>query len=836
MGCSGDFRWWVLIVILASLPSPSSSRAATTLTLAEPIADGDTLVSPGGIFRLGFFSPDGSGNRYVGVWHGDDFSINNIVWVANRDSPLPDSAGSIAISGEGNLVVLDGRRRVFWSSNATFLSSNSTAELSDFGNLMLNFSGAAGWDSFSHPTDTYLPGMKISFRLNPKSNQVLTSWRTPSDPAPGNFSLGVDPSAQLFIWDTAGEPRWRSGVWNGQVFIGIPGMMFPAAYGFTLSNFIEGNTVFYYTGFNSSHRWVLSPAGTVKHLVFSATTKEWVNLWEAPATECERYNKCGRYGSCSNGDNPICSCLKGFIPRLIEEWKRGNWTGGCVRKTPLKCGGGGSDSDRFYLLQGVKLPDLAETITKRELVNVSACGDVCLRNCSCKAYSFVDAIGCMTWGVDLADVNVFSAGGNDLYLRLAASEFLVADEKKKTMAVYLIVIIVLAGASAFGCLMCFFIWRKKKRRIKKEFHEQNRGQEEAEELSDVIEIQKQEDDRKSNELPVFSFSAILAATGGFSQSNFLGKGGFGPVYKGKLHGGQEIAVKRLSRNSGQGMEEFKNEVILIAKLQHRNLVRLLGFCTEKEDQILVYEYMPNKSLDAFLFDPSKKALLNWKTRYAIIKGIARGLVYLHRDSRLRIIHRDLKVSNILLDDEMNPKISDFGLARIFRKDDIETSTRRVVGTYGYMSPEYAMHGIFSVKSDVYSFGVLLLEIVTGKRNSTYNSDADLYLLAFAWKMWIEQNVIELVDQTIRDSCSVEEIKRCINVGLLCVQDKANDRPTMPSVIMMLESGIIAQLMPKQPTFAFDAYLSDTGQSLSSDNRDSSNNASSITILTEGNET
>ncbi|XP_068322759.1 cysteine-rich receptor-like protein kinase 10 isoform X2 [Pyrus communis] len=217
----------------------------------------------------------------------------------------------------------------------------------------------------------------------------------------------------------------------------------------------------------------------------------------------------------------------------------------------------------------------------------------------------------------------------------------------------------------------------------------------------------------------FDFATIQAATSNFSDDHKLGEGGFGQVYKGILSDGQEVAVKRLSKNSGQGSEEFKNEMVLVAKLQHRNLVRLLGFCLEGEEKILVYEYVPNKSLDRFLFDPEKQGQLDWSRRYKIISGIARGIMYLHEDSRLRIIHRDLKASNILLDGEMNPKISDFGMARIFGVDQSQANTSRIVGTYGYMSPEYAMHGQFSIKSDLYSFGVLVLEIISGKKNSNF---------------------------------------------------------------------------------------------------------------------
>ncbi|KAL6906273.1 hypothetical protein ACP4OV_003874 [Aristida adscensionis] len=301
---------------------------------------------------------------------------------------------------------------------------------------------------------------------------------------------------------------------------------------------------------------------------------------------------------------------------------------------------------------------------------------------------------------------------------------------------------------------------------------------------------------------VFDFRQILEATSNFSEENKLGEGGFGPVYKGGFPDGTEIAVKRLASHSGQGFIEFKNEVQLIAKLQHRNLVRLLGCCSQGEEKLLVYEFLPNKSLDFFIFDENRKILLDWNKRLAIIEGIAEGLLYLHKHSRLRVIHRDLKPSNILLDNEMNPKISDFGLAKIFASNNTEANTtRRVVGTYGYMAPEYASEGIFSIKSDVFSFGVLILEILSGTRNSGSNQCGDfINLLGYAWQLCEEGRWDEIVDASLLPKRHSEEMIKCMNIALLCVQENAVDRPTMLDVVSMLSSKDMVLAEPKHPAY------------------------------------
>ncbi|XP_073367374.1 G-type lectin S-receptor-like serine/threonine-protein kinase At4g03230 isoform X4 [Aegilops tauschii subsp. strangulata] len=345
-------------------------------------------------------------------------------------------------------------------------------------------------------------------------------------------------------------------------------------------------------------------------------------------------------------------------------------------------------------------------------------------------------------------------------------------------------------------------------------------------------------EQKSSEFILFDLSEILHATHNFSKENLLGQGGFGPVYKGQLPDGTEIAVKRLASHSGQGFTEFENEVELIAKLQHSNLVKLMGCCIKGEEKLLVYEYLPNKSLDFFIFDVNRTTLVDWNKRCVIIEGIAQGLLYLHKHSRLRIIHRDLKASNILLDQDMNPKISDFGLAKIFSTNDTQGSTKKVVGTYGYMAPEYASEGIYSIKSDVFSFGVLLLEILSGKKNSGFHQHEDfLNLLGYSWHLWEGGRCLELLEASIVEEIHAAEASRYINIALMCVQERADDRPTMSTVVSMLNSENVNLPEPKHPAY-FNLRVSKEDESGSvpySNNADTicSNNDLTITEEPDG---
>ncbi|XP_061375151.1 G-type lectin S-receptor-like serine/threonine-protein kinase SD1-1 isoform X2 [Gastrolobium bilobum] len=514
----------------------------------------------------------------------------------------------------------------------------------------------------------------------------------------------------------------------------------------------------------------------------------------------------------------VCQCLEGFKPTSPQAWYSMDWSQGCVRNKPLSCKD--KRKDGFIKLSGLKAPDTTHTWLD-QTIGLEECRTKCLDNCSCMAYANSDVSGqgsgCAMWFGNLIDMRQFASGGQDLYLRMDASELEHVSHGHKKEGVLVAVTVSLAVAAVSGILILGWCYRQKSRSNVKEKLDFNIKEEQNSRM--------QVDDM---DLPVFDLSTIAKATSNFTIKNKIGEGGFGPVYRGTLADGLEIAVKRLSTSSGQGLTEFKNEVKLIAKLQHRNLVKLLGCCLEEEEKMLVYEYMPNSSLDSFIFDQHRSGLLDWSKRFHIICGIAKGLLYLHQDSRLRIIHRDLKASNVLLDSELNPKISDFGMARIFGTDQKEGNTRRIVGTYGYMAPEYATDGLFSVKSDVFSFGVLLLEIISGKRSRGYYSQNHNHnLIGHAWKLWKEGRPLELSDTSLEDSCFLSQILHCFHVSLLCVQQHPEDRPGMSCVILMLASEFELP-EPKQPGF----FGKDSGEADSSTSKQqlSSTNEITITLL------
>ncbi|XP_017980499.1 PREDICTED: G-type lectin S-receptor-like serine/threonine-protein kinase At4g27290 [Theobroma cacao] len=765
--------------------------ALDTISLSQSLRDGNTLVSGDGSFELGFFSPGDSKNRYVGIWY-KKIRVRTVVWVANRQNPITDTSGLLMINSIGNLVLLSQNQSAVWSSNSTKEAQSPIVQLLDSGNLVLRDekdgdSQSYLWQSFDYPTDTLLPGMQLGWDLKTGFDRHLSAWKNSDDPSPGDFSWGIElqDNPEAVIW-RGSKKYYRSGPWNGLSFSGSPELRSNPLFQFSfVSNEEEVYYVYYLKDKSLISRVVLNQTIYLRQrFVWSEESQTWKVYASVPRDYCDSYGLCGAYGNCIISQSPVCQCLEGFKPKIPDKWNSMDWSGGCTRNKPLNC----TKEDGFLKFEGLKLPDARHSWVYQSM-NLRECRAKCLENCSCMAYANSDirggGSGCAMWFDNLIDIRQIDSGGEELYIRISASELKARGEPKKRIAV---IIGITALAIVAGMLMVLGFCR-----IRKNLQEKKEDIGEAE--------QNIEQSKEDMELPLFDLATIAKATNNFSFNKKLGEGGFGPVYKGLLADGQEIAVKRLSTKSGQGLNEFKNEVKLIAKLQHRNLVKLLGCCIEGDEKMLIYEFMPNKSLDFFIFDEITSKLLDWPKRFNIISGIARGLLYLHQDSRLRIIHRDLKASNVLLDHEMNPKISDFGMARTFGGDQSEGNTNRVVGTYGYMAPEYAIDGQFSVKSDVFSFGILMLEIISGKKNrGFYHQDKSVSLIGHAWKLWKEGRPLELADDAfLGESCALSEVVRCLHISILCVQHHPEDRPSMPSVVLML-GGQSALPQPNQPGF------------------------------------
>ncbi|KEH38828.1 S-locus lectin kinase family protein [Medicago truncatula] len=697
-------------------------NALETIVSGQSIKDNETLISKDGTFEAGFFNFGNSNNQYFGVWY-KNISPKTLVWIANRDVPLGNSSGVLNLTDKGTLVIVDSKEVTIWSSNTSTTTSKPSLQLLESGNLIVKDEidpDKILWQSFDLPGDTLLPGMSIRTNLVNGDYKGLVSWRDTQDPATGLYSYHIDTNGYPQVVITKGDTLFfRIGSWNGRILSGIPSETLYKAYNFSFV-ITEKEISYGYELLNKSvvSRYLVSSTGQIARYMLSDQTNSWQLFFVGPADSCDNYAICGANSNCDIDKSPVCECLEGFVPKSQANWSLQNWSDGCVRKVKLDC----DNNDGFLKHMRMKLPDTSKSWFNKSM-NLEECERFCIRNCSCTAYANLDVrdggSGCLLWFNNILDVRKLPSGGQDLYIRVAdsASASELGLNKKKLAGILVGCIVFIAIILIILVVSIHRVRRKKLDKPGKNYD---------------FNLKNHTDNKENEEIdiPIFDLSIIANSTNNFSVDNKLGEGGFGPVYKGNLENGQDIAVKRLCNTSGQGPKEFINEVKLIANLQHRNLVKLIGCCIHDDERLLIYEFMINRSLDYFIFDQTRRSLLHWTQRFQIICGIARGLLYLHEDSRLRIIHRDLKTSNILLDENMIPKISDFGLARTLWGDEAKGVTRRVVGTYGYISPEYAARGFFSVKSDVFSFGAIILEIISGNKNREYCDYHGLDLLGY----------------------------------------------------------------------------------------------------------
>ncbi|KAF5453151.1 hypothetical protein F2P56_028078 [Juglans regia] len=765
-------RALIMLILFSFFLIRHSQSEKDVLAQGQKLRDGEHLVSAEDRFRLEFFSPGTSRNRYVGISYNlvNDAAelvanIKKVVWVANRNNPIADNSGILMIDESCRLIISYSGGSLIVSDSVQ-AANNTSAMLLDSGNFVLRELNSDGskqqilWQSFDYPTDTLLPGMKLGVNFKPMHVWSLTSWISENIPAEGSFTLttayNMNGTSQLIIW-WKGNAYWTSGNWQDGRY-----------------EFVR----FYNYG---NYKFSSITHENESYLTYSLYKKYSLSgLMLDPTGQIVEITGLAPFGAgaCSYNSNPGC------IKQQLPECRKPN--------------------DRFERIKGAMSGE-GFNFDGNYNLSLFDCRVKCLNNCSCIAYAYSD--------YNQTSCTIWIRGGNFEESNYSYSrEIYVLTPEKLKRRIWLVPSVIGFVALLALCSLYIFIQRKRREKgeneVEQEILQCELGVRTTYSSSRSRKRKKFTVSRKKGSvLQFFSFESISTATSNFATTCKLGEGGFGPVYKGILPDGQEVAIKRLSRNSGQGEVEFKNEIVLIAKLQHSNLVKLVGCCIQREEKMLIYEYMHNKSLDLFIFDPVEKDLLDWTKRFNIIQGIAQGLLYLHKFSRLRIVHRDLKASNILLDAEMNPKISDFGMARIFGQDESEAKTKRVVGTYGYMPPEYALRGKFSVKSDVFSFGVILLEILSGKKNNSFSHHGKASsLIGYAWEMWTEGKCLEIAYPALGNSYDPNEVLRCIHVGLLCVQDSPNDRPSMSDVASMIANGTVSIPAPKQPAFFMDCSL------------------------------
>ncbi|ONK74664.1 uncharacterized protein A4U43_C03F8860 [Asparagus officinalis] len=572
-------------LIFSSFNSSLLIKASDSISRGQFLSGNNTITSKGAKFELGFFKPGSSKNYYIGIWY-KNIPVQTIIWVANRETPVTNpSTSKLKFSKTGNLALYNNSSSTpVWSSNSSSSTPESiSAVLLDTGNLVLingSDSDSYLWQSFDHPTDTWMPGGWLGVNKITREYQSLTSWKNPDDPAPGLFAQSMDPdgSNQYVILWNGSEIYWTSGLWNGQFFSNVPGTKEHTVFNFSFIDNSKRKFATYTILANSViTRCVMDSTGQV--LQWYWLKEQWQPVFTQPLHHCDVYSLCGPFGVCDEKSSSICRCSDGFHPANDRDWELNDWTLGCSRKSRLQCG----DKDGFLEMANVKLPADRENL----MVHSSKeCESKCMNNCSCNAYAY-DSGGCSIWKGDLRNLQQLhdgDIGGSTLFIRLLATDIPTSGNSHHN-AIPLILGVVF-GVIAIICVVfaLAFVYRRRKR---------------AQALKQV-----------EGSLIQFRFSELQRMTKNFSEK--LGSGGFGTVFKGTMPDSTAIAVKKLE-GLRQGEKQFRTEVSTLGAVQHVNLVRLRGFCYKGSDRLLVYDYMKEGSLDSQLFRDNP-TFLNWVTR------------------------------------------------------------------------------------------------------------------------------------------------------------------------------------------------------------------------------
>ncbi|KAK9672556.1 hypothetical protein RND81_12G108300 [Saponaria officinalis] len=799
-----------LLLLLCSFVGlvTSEIRVGSRLLAKENVA----WASKNGTFAFGF-SPmysENDSNLVLGIWYARIPGDRVLVWSANRDTPVSSNA-VVNLDTTGNLVLTDGRSTI-WASN-TSRSGVQAATLSETGNFILyNTLRQPVWQSFSYPSDTLLPGQPLNASTmlkssrkspsfggyytlkmlqQPTSLSLALSYNLPDPPEDtlSNYSYWAGPDISnvtgdvVAVLDEKGSFGVVYGSSNGAVYVykndrDDTGLLYNRS--ISISSYV---TVL--------RRLVLEENGNLRLYKWDNDvngSRQWVSEWAAVSNPCDIAGICGN-GICvldKSKTNFSCSCLVGTVRAGDDDvrcFENSTLTGKCERNR------GYNRSDfKINVAQQANYYFSDESVIANysDIPTISKCGDACLGDCECVASVYgLNEEKPYCWVLKRLDFGGFQDPSSTLFVKGLANESDWGGSSRtgegngdKSAHEKAVVIPIALSMGVLIGLLCLLLYYNVHRR---------RSLKRAMESSQIF-----------SGAPVsFLYRDLQHCTSNFSQ--LLGRGGFGTVYKGDLGDGTYIAVKKLDRVLPHGEREFITEVNIIGSMHHMNLVRLCGYCSERTQRLLVYEFMTNGSLDKWIFAPnySKERVLDWPTRYNIALGTAQGIAYFHEQCRNRIIHCDIKPENILLDENFCPKVSDFGLAKLMGREHSQVVTM-VRGTRGYLAPEWISNRPITVKADVYSYGMLLLEIIGGRRNLDISYDAeDFFYPGWAYKEMVNDKSIKVVDKRLGGAIDEEELVRALKIAFWCIQDEVSTRPSMGEVVKMFE-GTIEINMPPMP--------------------------------------
>ncbi|TVU03165.1 hypothetical protein EJB05_51297, partial [Eragrostis curvula] len=798
----------VSILSLFALFPGVASRDTLPLGSSLPVEAFQTniLQSSDGTFSCGFYSIYTHAFTFS-IWYSKaaEAAEKTIVWSANRDRPVHAKRSAITLHKDGNMVLTDYDGTIVWQADGNFTNVQH-AQLLNTGNLIIKDSGGSTvWQSFDSPTDTFLPTQHITAtaKLVPTTQSHSTGnyiFRF-SDLSVLSLIYHV-PEVSDIYWPDPDKNIYQDGrnQYNNTRLGVLDNIGMLAS-----SDFADGQPfVASDSGENIKRRLTLDPDGNLRLYSLNNSDGSWSVSMLAMSQPCNIHGLCGPNGICFYSPKPTCSCPPGYVMR-----NTGNWTEGCATIVNMTCDHYDRESMKF-----VKLPntDFWGSDQQHVLsVSFQSCRNICISDCTCKGFQYQEGTGsCYPKAYLFSGRTYPTADARTIYIKLpksvSDSNFLVpsssvfdslpqkleCDQMNKSIIEQFVDVHKVGGGESkwyylYGFIAAFFVvevsfisfaWFFVLRR----------------ELW-PSELWAAEEGYKimTSNFRRYSYQELVKATRKFKVE--LGRGGSGTVYKGMLEDDRQVAVKKL-QNIKQGKEEFQAELSVIGRINHMNLVRIWGVCSEGSHRLLVSEYVENGSLANILFNDKNNILLDWKGRFNIALGVAKGLAYLHHECLEWVIHCDVKPENILLDPNMEPKITDFGLAKLLNRGGPNQNVSHVRGTLGYIAPEWVSGLPITAKVDVYSYGVVLLELLSGTRVSELveGSDKDHMVLRKFVRMLVdklegeEQSWVDgFVDTKLSRPFNYIQARTLIKLAVSCLEEDRGKRPTMECIVQTLLS-------------------------------------------------